>query len=118
MVGKSLAVNNIFVIAMIFGFFPIPRKYQHRVLFRGILRALVMRGGMLFLGAELIMRYTWILIFFCLFLILTALKMALIKSQEDPGKNPVVKLARKYLRSVDFFDGQKIFNPPFRGRSL
>lgn len=106
-VEKSLAMDNIFVIAMIFGFFAIPRKYQHRVLFWGIVGALVMRGGMIFLGAELIMRYTWILIIFGVFLILTALKMALIKSQDDPSKNPIVKLARKYLRTVDFFDGQK-----------
>lgn len=109
MVGKSLAVDNIFVIAMIFGFFPIPRKYQHRVLFRGILRALVMRGGMLFLGAELIMRYTWILIFFCLFLILTALKMALIKSREDPGKNPVGKAGPKVFKKRRFLRCTEIF---------
>jgi tellurite resistance protein TerC len=108
-VEKSLAMDNIFVIAMIFGFFAIPAKYQHRVLFWGIVGALLMRGGMIFLGAELIMRYTWILIFFGLFLILTALKMALIKSQDNPGQNPVVRLARKYFRTVDFFDGQRFF---------
>ncbi len=108
-VEKSLAMDNIFVIAMIFGFFAIPAKYQHRVLFWGIIGALIMRGGMIFLGAELIMRYTWILIFFGFFLILTALKMALIKSEENPGNNPIVKLARKYFRTVDFFDGQKFF---------
>jgi len=108
-VEKSLAMDNIFVIAMVFGFFAIPRKYQHRVLFWGIVGALVMRGGMIFLGAELIMRYTWILIVFGLFLILTALKMALIKSHDDPGENVVVRLAKKYFRTVDFFDGQKFW---------
>lgn len=108
-VEKSLAMDNIFVIAMVFGFFAIPRKYQHRVLFWGIIGALVMRGGMIFLGAELIMRYTWILIVFGLFLILTALKMALIKSHDDPGENVVVKLAKKYFRTVDFFDGQRFW---------
>jgi len=108
-VEKSLAMDNIFVIAMIFGFFAIPAKYQHRVLFWGIIGALVMRGGMIFLGAELIMRYTWILIFFGVFLILTALKMALIKSHDDPGNNVVVKLAKRMFRTVDFFDGQKFF---------
>ncbi len=108
-VEKSLAMDNIFVIAMIFGFFAIPAKYQHRVLFWGIIGALIMRGGMIFLGAELIMRYTWILIVFGLFLILTAAKMALIKSHSDPGKNPVVKLARRFFRTVDFYDGQKFF---------
>ena len=108
-VEKSLAMDNIFVIAMVFGFFAIPSKYQHRVLFWGIIGALVMRGGMIFLGAEMIMRYTWILIVFGLFLILTAVKMAVIQSESDPSRNPVVKLAKKFFRTVDFFDGQKFF---------
>ncbi len=108
-VEKSLAMDNIFVIAMIFGYFAIPAKYQHRVLFWGIIGALIMRGGMIFLGAELIINYTWILIVFGFFLILTALKMALIKSHSDPGKNPVVKIAKRFFRTVDFYDGQKFF---------
>jgi tellurite resistance protein TerC len=108
-VEKSLAMDNIFVIAMIFGYFAIPAKYQHRVLFWGIIGALIMRGAMIYLGAELIMNYTWILIVFGLFLILTAVKMALINSHSDPGKNPVVKLAKRFFRTVDFYDGQKFF---------
>jgi tellurite resistance protein TerC len=108
-VEKSLAMDNIFVIAMIFGYFSIPAKYQHRVLFWGIIGALIMRGGMIYLGAELIMSYTWILIVFGLFLILTAVKMALINTHSDPGKNPVVKLAKRFFRTVDFYDGQKFF---------
>ena len=108
-VEKSLAMDNIFVIAIVFGFFAIPRKYQHRVLFWGIIGALIMRGAMIFLGAELIMRYTWVLIIFGLFLIVTALKMAFIESHDDPGKNPVVKLAKSLFRTVDFLDGQKFF---------
>jgi tellurite resistance protein TerC len=108
-VEKSLAMDNIFVIAMIFGYFAIPAKYQHRVLFWGIIGALIMRGAMIYLGAELIMRYTWILIVFGLFLILTAAKMALIQSHSDPGSNPVVKLAKRFFRTVDFYDGQKFF---------
>lgn len=108
-VEKSLAMDNIFVIAMVFGYFAIPAKYQHRVLFWGIIGALMMRGGMIYLGAELIMRYTWILIIFGIFLILTALKMALIESHSDPGKNPVVRLAKRFFRTVDFYDGQKFF---------
>jgi tellurite resistance protein TerC len=64
---------------------------------------------MIYLGAELIMRYTWILIIFGIFLILTALKMALIKTHSDPGKNPVVRLAKGFFRTVDFYDGQKFF---------
>lgn len=108
-VEKSLAMDNIFVIAMIFGYFAIPAKYQHRVLFWGIIGALIMRGGMIYLGAELIMRYTWILVIFGVFLILTALKMALISSHSDPGKNPVVRLAKRFFRTVEFYDGQKFF---------
>ena len=108
-VEKSLAMDNIFVIAMIFSYFAIPAKYQHRVLFWGIIGALIMRGGMIYLGAELIIRYTWILIIFGIFLILTALKMALIQSHSDPGKNPAVKLAKRFFRTVDFYDGQKFF---------
>jgi tellurite resistance protein TerC len=102
-------MDNIFVIAMIFGFFAIPAKYQHRVLFWGIIGALIMRGGMIFLGAELIMRYNWILIVFGIFLILTAVKMALISSHSDPGNNPVVRIAKRLFRTVDFYDGQKFF---------
>ncbi len=108
-VEKSLAMDNIFVIAMVFGYFAIPNKYQHRVLFWGIIGALILRGSMIYLGAELIMAYTWILIFFGIFLILTALKMALIESNDEPGNNPIVKLAKKMFRTVDFFDGQKFF---------
>jgi tellurite resistance protein TerC len=108
-VEKSLAMDNIFVIALIFAFFAIPGKYQHRVLFWGILGALLMRGVMIFLGAELIMTYQWILIIFGGFLILTALKMAILKGNDDPSQNIAVKLAKKMFRTVDFFDGQKFF---------
>ncbi|MCY2959420.1 MAG: TerC family protein [Planctomycetota bacterium] len=108
-VEKSLAMDNIFVIALIFSFFAVPARYQHRVLFWGILGALIMRGGMIFLGAGLILEYQWILIVFGGFLILTALKMALIKSNDDPSQNIAVKLAKKAFRTVDFYDGQKFF---------
>jgi len=108
-VEKSLAMDNIFVIAMLFGFFAIPRKYQHRVLFWGIIGAIVMRGAMIGLGSELVMRYQWILIIFGVFLILTALKMWLIKSETDPSKNKVVKLAKKVFPVTNSFHGQKFF---------
>jgi tellurite resistance protein TerC len=108
-VEKSLAMDNIFVIAMIFSFFAVPAKYQHRVLFWGIIGALIMRGAMIFLGAELIMAYQWVLIFFGAFLILTALKMALIKGNDDPSQNKAVKLAKRIFPAVDFYDGQRFF---------
>ncbi|MDX2148301.1 MAG: TerC family protein [Planctomycetota bacterium] len=108
-VEKSLAMDNIFVIAIIFSFFAIPAKYQHRVLFWGIVGALIMRGAMIFLGAELILKYQWILIIFGGFLILTSLKMAIVKGHSDPGSNPVVRLVKKLYPITDFFDGQKFF---------
>ncbi|MBY0308094.1 MAG: TerC family protein, partial [Phycisphaerales bacterium] len=106
-VEKSLAMDNIFVIAMIFGYFAVPAKYQHRVLFWGIIGALLMRGGMILLGGEAVVRYQWVLILFGLFLVLTALKMALIKGSGDVGSNPVVRLARRLFPTVDFYDGER-----------
>jgi tellurite resistance protein TerC len=108
-VEKSLAMDNIFVIALIFAFFAVPAKYQHRVLFWGIIGALIMRGGMIGIGAGLILKYQWILIIFGGFLVLTALKMALIKGNDDPSQNLAVKLAKKFLPTVDFYDGQRFF---------
>jgi tellurite resistance protein TerC len=108
-VEKSLAMDNIFVIALIFSFFAVPGKYQHRVLFWGIIGALIMRGGMIGIGAGLILKYQWILIVFGGFLVLTALKMALIKGNDDPSQNIAVKLAKKFLPTVEFYDGQRFF---------
>lgn len=108
-VEKSLAMDNIFVIALIFSFFAVPAKYQHRVLFWGIIGALLMRGGMIGLGAGLILKYQWILIVFGFFLILTALKMALIKGNDDPSQNIAVRLCKRFLPTVDFYDGQRFF---------
>ncbi|MDZ4741795.1 MAG: TerC/Alx family metal homeostasis membrane protein, partial [Verrucomicrobiota bacterium] len=108
-VEKSLAMDNIFVIAMIFGYFAIPAKYQHRVLFWGIIGALIMRGAMIGIGGELIMAYQWILIIFGAFLILTAIKMALIQSHSDPSQNPIVKLVKKLYPVRPFYEGQKFF---------
>jgi len=108
-VEKSLAMDNIFVIALIFSYFAVPAKYQHRVLFWGIMGALVMRGGMIFLGAGLILKYQWILIIFGGFLMLTALKMALIKGNDDVSQNLAVRLCRRVFRVTDFYDGQRFF---------
>ena len=108
-VEKSLAMDNIFVIALIFAFFAVPSKYQHRVLFWGIIGALLMRGAMIFLGAGLILTYQWILIVFGGFLILTALKMALIKGHDDVSQNIAVRLCRRFFRVTEFYDGQRFF---------
>ncbi|HLP83003.1 MAG TPA: TerC family protein [Phycisphaerales bacterium] len=108
-VEKSLAMDNIFVIAIIFTYFAIPNKYQHRVLFWGIIGALVMRGAMIAVAGALVSKYMWVLIIFGLFLLVTAAKMALVEGDNDPGKNPVVKLVRKFFPVTTFFDGQRFF---------
>ncbi len=105
LIEKSLSVDNIFVIAMIFGFFAVPRIYQHRVLFWGILGALVMRGAMIAIGAGLIARYHWVLYVFGVFLIVTAVKMLLIREQKEPGDNFLVRLTRRFFPVTDRFHG-------------
>jgi tellurite resistance protein TerC len=108
-VEKSLAMDNIFVIALLFSFFAVPPRYQHRVLFWGIIGALLMRGVMVFAGAEFILNYQWILIVFGAFLLLTALKMALIKGNDDPSQNIVVRLIKRFFPVREFFDGERFF---------
>ncbi|MCC6677233.1 MAG: TerC family protein [Phycisphaerales bacterium] len=109
-VELSLSVDNIFVIALLFRFFAVPEKYQHRVLFWGILGALIMRGAMIGVGAALIARFSWIIYVFGGFLILTAVKMALAKNEEiDPNRNVVARLVRKFIPISEEFDGQRFF---------
>jgi tellurite resistance protein TerC len=106
-VEKSLSVDNIFVIAMIFGFFAVPEVYQHRVLFWGILGALLMRGAMIALGAKLIAEFHWFLYLFAIFLILTAIKMLFLKMEHtDPNKNVVVRLTRRLFPVTARFHGE------------
>ena len=109
-VEKSLAVDNIFVIAMIFGFFAVPSIYQHRVLFWGIAGALLMRGAMIALGAKLIAEFSWIIYVFGGFLILTGVKMLLLKSDGiDPDRNVVVRLTRRLFPVTERFHGEHFF---------
>jgi tellurite resistance protein TerC len=106
-VEKSLSVDNIFVIAMIFSFFAVPPLYQHRVLFWGILGALLLRGAMIALGAKLIAEFHWVLYLFAIFLILTAIKMLFLKTeQSDPNKNVVVRLTRRLFSVTARFHGE------------
>ena len=106
-IEKSLSVDNIFVIAMIFTFFAVPAIYQHRVLFWGILGALIMRGAMIGIGAQLVARYHWVLYIFGVFLILTALKMLLMKDgHANVGENFVVRQIRKWLPVSREYHGQ------------
>ncbi|MBM4195242.1 MAG: TerC family protein [Gemmatimonadetes bacterium] len=105
-IEKSLSVDNVFVIAMIFAFMAVPRIYQHRVLFWGILGALVMRGVMIGVGAELIARYHWILYVFGVFLLVTAVKMLVIREHSDPAQNIVVRGIKRWLPVTDQFHGE------------
>jgi len=106
-VEKSLSVDNVFVIAMIFGFFGVPAIYQHRVLFWGIIGALVLRGVMIAIGAKLIAEFHWILYLFGVFLILTAIKMLVLKTGEkDPNQNLAVRLVRRFFPVTARFHGQ------------
>ncbi|MBC9247385.1 TerC family protein [Paracoccus sp. 11-3] len=105
-VEKTLAMDNIFVMALIFSFFAIPRKYQHRVLFWGILGVIVLRGIMIALGATIVEQYHWVLYIFALFLVFTGIKM-LFTSEEnhDLSENRVLKFVRKRFRVTDEFHG-------------
>jgi tellurite resistance protein TerC len=105
-IEKSLSVDNVFVIAMIFAFMAVPRIYQHRVLFWGILGALVMRGIMIGVGAELIARYHWILYVFGVFLLVTAVKMLVIREHSDPAQNIVVRWTKRWFPVTDQFHGE------------
>ncbi|HWG85463.1 MAG TPA: TerC family protein [Deinococcales bacterium] len=111
LIEKSLAVDNIFVFVMVFSFFAVPAALQHRVLFWGIIGALVMRGAMIALGAALIAKFHWIIYVFGGFLLLTGARMLLHKNhgETDLNKNPAVKFARRVLRVTDDYDGQKFF---------
>jgi len=106
-VEKSLSVDNIFVIALMFSFFAVPAIYQHRVLFWGILGALVMRGLMIAIGATLIAKVHWVLYLFGIFLILTAIKMLVLKTEhKDPNQNVVVRLVRRWFPVTARFHGE------------
>lgn len=107
---KCLSVDNIFVIAMIFAYFSVPLAYQHRVLFWGILGALVMRGIMIAAGTALIRRIEWIVYVFGGLLILTAVKMLITRHDNiAPDKNPLVRLARRFYPVTPGFEGPKFF---------
>lgn len=106
----SLSMDNVFVIALIFSYFRVPLLYQHRVLFWGILGALVMRGVMIGIGAALIQTFHWMLYVFGAFLVITGIKMVFSNDEGvHPEKNPVIRLARKIFPVSSEFEGQKFF---------
>jgi tellurite resistance protein TerC len=97
-VEYSLSVDNIFVFVLLFRYFAVPAQHQHRVLFWGILTALVMRGAFIGLGVALIQSFGWILYLFGLFLVVTGIRMFVHEDVEvHPERNPIVKLCRRYL---------------------
>ena len=109
-VEKTLALDNVFVIALIFSYFAIPRLYQHRVLFWGILGVIVLRGIMIGLGATLVAQYGWILYIFAAFLIFTGIKMLVTDDKEmDLTTNPVLQFMRKRFRVTDELHGNNFF---------
>lgn len=109
-IEKSLSLDNIFVIALIFSYFGVRAEYQHRVLFWGILGALVMRGVMIAAGAALIYRFSWITYAFGVLLIVTAVKMFVTPHENlAPDKNPIVRLARRWFPVGADSEGPRFF---------
>lgn len=119
LIEYSLSIDNIFVIVLIFSYFRIPDKYQHRVLFWGIIGALVMRGSMIAAGAFLIERFHWIIYVFGAFLVVTGIRMAMQdESDIEPEANPILKLVRRILPVTHDYRGQNFFvkEAPARGQ--
>ena len=109
-VEKTLALDNVFVIALIFTYFAIPRQYQHRVLFWGILGVIVLRGIMIGVGATLVAQYAWILYIFAAFLIFTGVKMLITDDKPlDLNENPVLRFIRKRFRVTEDLRGNNFF---------
>jgi tellurite resistance protein TerC len=110
LIEKSLSVDNIFVFALVFGYFAVPQKYQHRVLFWGILGALVFRAIFIFAGTELLDRFHWMIFVFGGFLVLTGIKMFRHRDEHvDPGRNPVLRVMKRFIPTTDEYVGQKLF---------
>jgi tellurite resistance protein TerC len=110
LIELSLSVDNLFVFLLIFGYFRVPKEFQHRVLFWGIMGALVMRMIMIFAGAELVERFHWIIYVFGAFLLYTGLKM--LKEEEegfDPTESAIVRLSTRYIRITKEYHGDKFF---------
>ncbi len=110
LIELSLSIDNLFVFLLIFSYFKVPKAYQHRVLFWGIMGALVMRLIMIFAGAELVDRFHWIIYIFGVFLIYTGLKMFKDTDENfDPTDSGIVKLTTRYIRITKTYEGDKFF---------
>jgi len=110
LIEKSLSIDNVFVWALIMGYFRVPQKYQHRVLFWGIFGALVMRAVFIFAGIAVIERFSWVLYIFGAFLIYTAGKLIFTDNDHvDPAESKFLKLVNRVIPTTDELDGQKLF---------
>jgi tellurite resistance protein TerC len=110
LIEKALSVDNIFVFVLIFAYFKVPAKYQHRILFWGIIGALVMRGAMIGAGAYLIYQFHWIIYVFGAFLVFTGIRMATQSEMSiEPESNPVIRLIRRFIPVTNEYHGQKFF---------
>jgi tellurite resistance protein TerC len=110
LIEYSLSVDNIFVFILIFSYFKVAPEHQHKVLFWGILGALIMRAAMIFAGAALLHRFEWIIYIFGAFLVYTGFKLAFGKDAEvDPDKNPMVNLAKRFMPISPQFHGDRFF---------
>ena len=116
-VEKSLAMDNVFVIAMIFGALAIPRQYQHRVLFWGILGVIVLRALMIGVGAALVTQFSWVLYIFALFLVLTGLKMLLWHKETPISESPLYRWLRGHLKLTDRLHGERFFVRQTNGKT-
>jgi tellurite resistance protein TerC len=106
MIEKSLSMDNVFVIALIFAFFAIPRQYQHRVLFWGIVGVIVLRAIMIGLGATLVSQFGWVLYLFGAFLVFTGIKMWILADHvPDIANNPLLKFLKKHMRVTEHLHG-------------
>lgn len=110
LIEKALAVDNVFVWLMLFGYFSVPASLQRRVLVYGVLGAIVLRTGMIFAGSWLVSEFSWILYVFGAFLLFTGIKMALAKEDEGAiGDKPLIRWLRSHLRMTDQLSGEKFF---------
>ncbi len=110
LIEESLSVDNLFVFLVIFNYFRVPARYQHRVLFWGIVGALIMRGIFIIAGVALIHRFHWIIYVFGVFLIYTAVKLITGKDEEvQPEKNIFLKILRRLMPVTDHYEGEKFF---------
>lgn len=110
LIELSLSVDNLFVFLLIFSYFKVPKQFQHRVLFWGIMGALIMRMIMIFAGAELIERFHWIIYLFGFFLLYTGIKMFKDNDEDfDPTESGIVKLTTRYIRISKEYNGDKFF---------